>query len=157
MLISNASNIFFQLTKCSFFVLEYYLLNAPMFTHRKKMTRLSVNANGSLIPKDFIDKNLIKKSVWWVIVSKTLMIIDAHICSSSSSSFSFNCSCLLSPLDLLYKFSSCLWWIPSFPVFSFFSKFIYNFVCLTVLITPFLLISVKWNGYTTLRVCLFAL
>ncbi|XP_058080907.1 crossover junction endonuclease EME1B isoform X2 [Magnolia sinica] len=31
---------------------------------RKKLTRLSVNANGSLIPKDFIDKHLIKKSVW---------------------------------------------------------------------------------------------
>ncbi|KAJ8637800.1 hypothetical protein MRB53_012067 [Persea americana] len=31
---------------------------------RKQLTRLSVNANGSLIPKDFIDKNLIKKSVW---------------------------------------------------------------------------------------------
>lgn len=39
-------------------------LNAPMFTCRKQLTRLSVNANGSLIPKDFIDKNLIKKSVW---------------------------------------------------------------------------------------------
>ncbi|KAK7358890.1 hypothetical protein VNO77_00830 [Canavalia gladiata] len=31
---------------------------------RKKLTRLSVNANGSLIPKDSIDRNLIKKSVW---------------------------------------------------------------------------------------------
>ncbi|XP_050205074.1 crossover junction endonuclease EME1B-like isoform X2 [Mercurialis annua] len=31
---------------------------------RDKLTRLSVNANGSLIPKDSIDKNLIKKSTW---------------------------------------------------------------------------------------------
>ncbi|KAL4644110.1 hypothetical protein ACB092_02G140100 [Castanea dentata] len=31
---------------------------------RKKLTRLSVNANGSLIPKDTVDKNLIKKSLW---------------------------------------------------------------------------------------------
>ncbi|XP_030975388.1 crossover junction endonuclease EME1B-like isoform X1 [Quercus lobata] len=31
---------------------------------RKKLTRLSVNANGSLIPKDSVDKNLIKKSLW---------------------------------------------------------------------------------------------
>lgn len=31
---------------------------------RKKLTRLSVNANGSLIPTDSIDRNLIKKSVW---------------------------------------------------------------------------------------------
>ncbi|RVW55277.1 Crossover junction endonuclease EME1B [Vitis vinifera] len=31
---------------------------------RKKLTRLSVNANGSLIPKDSTDRNLIKKSVW---------------------------------------------------------------------------------------------
>ncbi|XP_043697643.1 crossover junction endonuclease EME1B-like [Telopea speciosissima] len=31
---------------------------------RKKLTRLSVNANGSFISKDFIDKNLIKKNVW---------------------------------------------------------------------------------------------
>ncbi|PIN07256.1 hypothetical protein CDL12_20176 [Handroanthus impetiginosus] len=31
---------------------------------RKKLTRLSVNANGSLIPKDCIDKNLIKKNLW---------------------------------------------------------------------------------------------
>ncbi|KAG6660828.1 crossover junction endonuclease EME1B-like isoform X2 [Carya illinoinensis] len=31
---------------------------------RKKLTRLSVNANGSLIPKDAVDKNLIKKSLW---------------------------------------------------------------------------------------------
>ncbi|RVX21464.1 Crossover junction endonuclease EME1B [Vitis vinifera] len=32
--------------------------------YRKKLTRLSVNANGSLIPKDSTDRNLIKKSVW---------------------------------------------------------------------------------------------
>ncbi|KAK9111175.1 hypothetical protein Scep_018694 [Stephania cephalantha] len=31
---------------------------------RKKLTRLSINANGSHVPKDFIDKNLIKKSIW---------------------------------------------------------------------------------------------
>ncbi|CAA2988804.1 crossover junction endonuclease EME1B-like isoform X1 [Olea europaea subsp. europaea] len=31
---------------------------------RKKLTRLSVDANGSLIPKDCVDKNLIKKSTW---------------------------------------------------------------------------------------------
>ncbi|KAF8404458.1 hypothetical protein HHK36_009343 [Tetracentron sinense] len=31
---------------------------------RKKLTRLFVNANGSIIPKDFIDRNLIKKSMW---------------------------------------------------------------------------------------------
>ncbi|KAG8373283.1 hypothetical protein BUALT_Bualt11G0007800 [Buddleja alternifolia] len=31
---------------------------------RKKLTRLSVNANGSVIPKDCVDKNLIKKSLW---------------------------------------------------------------------------------------------
>lgn len=31
---------------------------------RKKLTQLSVNANGSFIPKDFIDRNLIKKSPW---------------------------------------------------------------------------------------------
>ncbi|KAJ8769580.1 hypothetical protein K2173_005183 [Erythroxylum novogranatense] len=31
---------------------------------RKKLTRLSVNANGSLIPKDCVDKNLIKRSPW---------------------------------------------------------------------------------------------
>ncbi|CAK7337818.1 unnamed protein product [Dovyalis caffra] len=31
---------------------------------RKKLTRLSVNANGSFIPKDFVDRNLIKKSPW---------------------------------------------------------------------------------------------
>ncbi|MCE2055505.1 hypothetical protein HAX54_042775 [Datura stramonium] len=31
---------------------------------RNKLTRLSVNANGSLIPKDCVDKNQIKKSPW---------------------------------------------------------------------------------------------
>ena len=31
---------------------------------RKKLTRLSVNANGSAIPKNFIDKDLIQKSPW---------------------------------------------------------------------------------------------
>ncbi|CAB4268998.1 unnamed protein product [Prunus armeniaca] len=31
---------------------------------RKKLTRLDVNANGSLIPKDCLDRNLIKKSPW---------------------------------------------------------------------------------------------
>ncbi|XP_073004399.1 crossover junction endonuclease EME1B isoform X1 [Typha latifolia] len=31
---------------------------------RKKLTWLSVNANGSIIPKNFIDKRLIKKSTW---------------------------------------------------------------------------------------------
>ncbi|XP_022132356.1 crossover junction endonuclease EME1B isoform X2 [Momordica charantia] len=31
---------------------------------RKKPTRLSVNANGSIIPKDCIDRNVIKKSLW---------------------------------------------------------------------------------------------
>ncbi|XP_057972311.1 crossover junction endonuclease EME1B-like isoform X2 [Malania oleifera] len=31
---------------------------------RKKLTRLSINANGSLIPKDSVDRNLIKKSTW---------------------------------------------------------------------------------------------
>ncbi|WCJ31711.1 Crossover junction endonuclease EME1B [Euphorbia peplus] len=31
---------------------------------RDKLTRLSVNANGSLIPKDSTDKNLIKKTPW---------------------------------------------------------------------------------------------
>ncbi|CAN0865312.1 Crossover junction endonuclease EME1B, partial [Linum grandiflorum] len=32
--------------------------------YRKKLTRLSVNANGSTIPKNFIDKDLVKKSPW---------------------------------------------------------------------------------------------
>ncbi|KAH6796714.1 hypothetical protein C2S52_021268 [Perilla frutescens var. hirtella] len=31
---------------------------------RKRLTRLSVNANGSAIPKDCVDKNLIKKNLW---------------------------------------------------------------------------------------------
>ncbi|KAF6157840.1 hypothetical protein GIB67_003740 [Kingdonia uniflora] len=31
---------------------------------KKKLTRLSVNANGSFVPKEFVDKSLIKKSVW---------------------------------------------------------------------------------------------
>ncbi|MQL71074.1 hypothetical protein Taro_003375, partial [Colocasia esculenta] len=31
---------------------------------RKKITRLSVNANGSLVSKDFIDRHLIKRNVW---------------------------------------------------------------------------------------------
>ncbi|ESW31783.1 hypothetical protein PHAVU_002G267400 [Phaseolus vulgaris] len=31
---------------------------------RKKLTRLSVHANGALIPKDCVDRNLIKKSLW---------------------------------------------------------------------------------------------
>ncbi|KAJ6810987.1 crossover junction endonuclease EME1B isoform X1 [Iris pallida] len=31
---------------------------------RKKLTQLSVHANGAIVPKDFIDKNLIKKNVW---------------------------------------------------------------------------------------------
>ncbi|XP_031282770.1 crossover junction endonuclease EME1B-like isoform X1 [Pistacia vera] len=31
---------------------------------RKKLTRLSVNANGLLVPKDSVDRNLIKKSPW---------------------------------------------------------------------------------------------
>ncbi|KAL6523732.1 hypothetical protein OROGR_017335 [Orobanche gracilis] len=31
---------------------------------RKKLTRLSVNANGSVIPKDCAEKNLIKKDLW---------------------------------------------------------------------------------------------
>ncbi|WJX53641.1 hypothetical protein P8452_39613 [Trifolium repens] len=31
---------------------------------RKKLTRLSVNANGSLVSKDSVDRNLIKKSMW---------------------------------------------------------------------------------------------
>ncbi|GMN33393.1 hypothetical protein TIFTF001_004121 [Ficus carica] len=31
---------------------------------RKKLTRLSVNANGSLVPKDSVDKNLIKNNLW---------------------------------------------------------------------------------------------
>ncbi|XP_058787669.1 crossover junction endonuclease EME1B-like isoform X1 [Vicia villosa] len=31
---------------------------------RKKLTRLSVNANGSLVSKDSVDRNLIKKSTW---------------------------------------------------------------------------------------------
>ncbi|WVZ21936.1 hypothetical protein V8G54_000480 [Vigna mungo] len=31
---------------------------------RKKLTRLSVYANGALIPKDCVDRNLIKKSLW---------------------------------------------------------------------------------------------
>ncbi|WOL20313.1 crossover junction endonuclease EME1B [Canna indica] len=31
---------------------------------RKKLTWLSVHANGSIIPKDFAEKNLIKRSVW---------------------------------------------------------------------------------------------
>ncbi|KAI9164783.1 hypothetical protein LWI28_002014 [Acer negundo] len=31
---------------------------------RKKLTRLSVNANGSLVPKDSVDKDLIKKNPW---------------------------------------------------------------------------------------------
>ncbi|KAL5188503.1 Crossover junction endonuclease EME1B [Glycine soja] len=31
---------------------------------RKKLSRLSVNANGALIPKDYVDRNLIKKSLW---------------------------------------------------------------------------------------------
>ncbi|XP_062149052.1 crossover junction endonuclease EME1B-like [Alnus glutinosa] len=32
--------------------------------YRKKLTRLSVNANGSVIPKDAVDRNLIKKNLW---------------------------------------------------------------------------------------------
>ncbi|XP_073149446.1 uncharacterized protein [Henckelia pumila] len=32
--------------------------------YRKKLTRLSVNANGSIIPNDCIDKSLIKKNLW---------------------------------------------------------------------------------------------
>ncbi|CAN1190260.1 Crossover junction endonuclease EME1B [Linum perenne] len=35
-----------------------------LYKCRKELTRLSVNANGSTIPKDFIDKDLIKKSPW---------------------------------------------------------------------------------------------
>ncbi|XP_057806925.1 crossover junction endonuclease EME1B-like isoform X2 [Salvia miltiorrhiza] len=31
---------------------------------RKRLTRFSVNANGSAIPKDCVDKNLIKKNLW---------------------------------------------------------------------------------------------
>ena len=31
---------------------------------RKKLTRLSVSANGALVPKDSVDRNLIKKSLW---------------------------------------------------------------------------------------------
>ncbi|KAF9602901.1 hypothetical protein IFM89_032641 [Coptis chinensis] len=31
---------------------------------RKKLTRLSINANGASVPKDFIDRDLIKKNVW---------------------------------------------------------------------------------------------
>ncbi|CAN6459696.1 unnamed protein product [Victoria cruziana] len=31
---------------------------------RKKLTRLSINANGSHVPKDFFDKNLVRKNVW---------------------------------------------------------------------------------------------
>ncbi|PKA47843.1 Crossover junction endonuclease EME1B [Apostasia shenzhenica] len=31
---------------------------------RKKLTWLSVNANGSIVSKDFIDRNLIKKNIW---------------------------------------------------------------------------------------------
>ncbi|XP_038987985.1 crossover junction endonuclease EME1B-like [Phoenix dactylifera] len=31
---------------------------------RKKLTWLTVNANGSIIPKDFIDRNLVKKNIW---------------------------------------------------------------------------------------------
>ncbi|KAF9603999.1 hypothetical protein IFM89_039353 [Coptis chinensis] len=31
---------------------------------RKKLTRLSINANGANVPKDFIDRDLIKKNVW---------------------------------------------------------------------------------------------
>uniref|UniRef100_A0A7N0TSV3 ERCC4 domain-containing protein n=1 Tax=Kalanchoe fedtschenkoi TaxID=63787 RepID=A0A7N0TSV3_KALFE len=31
---------------------------------RNKLTRLTVNANGSMIPKDFVNKNLIKKNLW---------------------------------------------------------------------------------------------
>ncbi|GER47559.1 crossover junction endonuclease EME1B [Striga asiatica] len=31
---------------------------------RKKLTRLSVNANGSIIPKDCAEKNLLKKNLW---------------------------------------------------------------------------------------------
>ncbi|XP_068656890.1 crossover junction endonuclease EME1B [Aristolochia californica] len=31
---------------------------------RKKLTKLSVNANGSFIPKNFIDKHLIRQSTW---------------------------------------------------------------------------------------------
>ncbi|EPS65652.1 hypothetical protein M569_09123, partial [Genlisea aurea] len=31
---------------------------------RKKLTRLSVNANGSIIPRDCVDRDLIKKNLW---------------------------------------------------------------------------------------------
>ncbi|GAV64817.1 hypothetical protein CFOL_v3_08332 [Cephalotus follicularis] len=31
---------------------------------RQKLTRLSVNANGAIVPKDFVDRNLIKESPW---------------------------------------------------------------------------------------------
>ncbi|XP_057972314.1 crossover junction endonuclease EME1B-like isoform X5 [Malania oleifera] len=43
-----------------------YLINRLMayINKRKKLTRLSINANGSLIPKDSVDRNLIKKSTW---------------------------------------------------------------------------------------------
>ncbi|RZC55242.1 hypothetical protein C5167_014094 [Papaver somniferum] len=31
---------------------------------RKKLTRLSINANGSIVPKDFVDKKLIQNNIW---------------------------------------------------------------------------------------------
>ncbi|KAI3930751.1 hypothetical protein MKX01_037197 [Papaver californicum] len=31
---------------------------------KKKLTRLSINANGSIVPKEFVDKKLIKNNIW---------------------------------------------------------------------------------------------
>ncbi|VFQ82755.1 unnamed protein product [Cuscuta campestris] len=38
--------------------------NLAICQYRKKLSRLSINANGSLVPKDCADKDLIKKSTW---------------------------------------------------------------------------------------------
>ncbi|KAF3615494.1 hypothetical protein FXO37_35484 [Capsicum annuum] len=49
-------------------MLETFNMQMPKDFHSlgqlNKLTRLSVNANGSLIPKDCVDKNQIKKSPW---------------------------------------------------------------------------------------------
>lgn len=46
------------------FMVSYVIAKMFLVFHRNKLTRLSVNANGSLIPKGCVDKNQIKKSPW---------------------------------------------------------------------------------------------
>lgn len=56
--------IFHASTFCSV-AIYFFLINfvSPIY-FRKKLTKLSVNANGSLVPKDCVDKTLIKKNLW---------------------------------------------------------------------------------------------